>query len=989
MALDSEAEDALRAVLAREPDNRAVLEGLSALLVQRGAHVEAASLLARALAGQTGNAEAMERLGRIRLAQGDSTGALAALTASLSADPRRPTALYLRANLDIQRRDFAAAIAALRLAVEVDPSYAEAQRQLGLLLSALGRPAEALPVLLTAMAALPEDADVCHAVGHAHLVQGQTEPAVAYLRRTLDLRPGWDDAKLDLATALVRLRRLDEAETLLKGLSSTARETSRALILRASVLESQNRIGQARQMLDRSLQLTPDDVETLFRLGVLALGQNDPGAALTPLQRAARLLPGEHAILVNLANALHGLQRYDEAATAAEAAVAIAPQDPVVLNTLGTVREAQERHEEAVVAFHRAHAGDLTLFAPRFNLARALRKANRLAEAEDHARRLVADHPGDWRTHDVLGSILALRLDPGAEDAHRRAVALAPPGGDAFVNLTAFLKRQQRFADILALADATPDGGPQVEHARLLALQGERRDADVVALCRQILETRPGDIRIMTVLAESLHGLRRLADEAAVLEQILAVQPEAPGIWARLVDIRFSLCDWSDHAAFCARIMAGVDAEVAAGKPVSIDIFNLQALPVDLAFIATIARSKARNIAEIEKPARTAPTPRTRGHDHIRLGYALPYTYFHSLPLVLKEVIERHDRSRLSVHGYSLGLHNGSEFSRDYRAAFDTFTDLAMMPPRQQAERLRADGIDVLIDVTGHTAINCMPLMAHRPAPVQAHFLGYSITTGADYIDYLITDARYLPPETAALCSEKLVYLPDTFMATVRAPIADRRPTRGELGLPEDAFVLANFNHPCKIDPESFARWMEILRAVPRAVLWLGEWFPDTRDNLRAAAAARHVDPSRLVFAPIAPHREHLARLSCADLAIDNFIHGGGITTVDALWTGLPVISVPGALPGARLGLTLLSAIGIPDLVRPSAEDYVATVIALASDPVRLASLRARVAMERDSAPLFDQARYARNLDAAVIAMWENHASGRGPRPIAIEPDNL
>lgn len=983
MTAETDAERAFRAALEREPQSRTALEGLAALLLARGAHGEAAELLGRALAPQTGNPDAMERLARLRLAQGDQTGAATALAACLATEPTRPAALYLRAILEIQRRDYGQAVTSLRAALAAAPAYNEARRQLGLLLGALGQVREALPVLLAAAESLPDDADVAHAAGHAHLQLQQPAAAEPFFRRALALRPHWEEATLNLVTVLVRLHRAGEAETLLASLPETARETSRALGLRASILEAQNRIGQARQALERALRQAPDDLETLFRLGILALGQGDVAAALEPLQRAAALAPAEHAIQVNLANTLLGLKRLDGAAAAAEAAVTLAPRDAVALNTLGTVREAQDRPEEAAEAFRRALAADPGQFAARFNLARALRKAGDLDEAKSAARAVCAAWPSDWRTHDVLASVLAAAGDlVGAEDSHRNAIALAPPGGDAFANYVSFLMRQRRYADILVLADATPQGGRHALLARAMALQGLHRDDEVIPIAGQLLAGDPQDVPVLTVLAEALHSLRQLADEARVLGQIVAAQPDNAAVRARLIDARLSLCDWTDYGAFCTGLRAQVETEMQAGAAVSIDLFNLQALPVDLAFVAAVARSKALAIGARERAKPPAASPPPRG-GRVRVGYALAYTHFHSLPLVLKEVIERHDRGRLEVFGYSLGADDGSPFSRDYRAAFDGFADIGALPAAQAAARIRGDRLDLLIDVTGHTSINCMAAMAHRPAPVQAHFLGYSITTGADYIDYLITDARYMPPDAATLCTEKLVTLPDTFMATVRAPIASRRPTRAELGLPADAFVLANFNHPCKFDPESFACWMQVLAAVPRAVLWFGDWFPDTRANLRAAAAARGIDPGRLIFAPILRHPDHLARLACADLAVDNLVHGGGITSVDALWAGVPLISVPGRLPGGRLGLTLLTAAGLPELVQPSPEAYVAEIVALAGDPARCAAHRAKVAAARNSA-LFDQAAYTRHLDDAIVAMAEIYRRGEAPRAIAV-----
>jgi predicted O-linked N-acetylglucosamine transferase (SPINDLY family) len=281
-----------------------------------------------------------------------------------------------------------------------------------------------------------------------------------------------------------------------------------------------------------------------------------------------------------------------------------------------------------------------------------------------------------------------------------------------------------------------------------------------------------------------------------------------------------------------------------------------------------------------------------------------------------------------------------------------------------------------------------MNVLAHRPAPVQAHFLGYSITTGADYVDYLITDEVYVPPEWQEYCSEKTVYLPDTFMATTRQEAETLDLRRAHFDLPEDGMVFANFNHPCKFEPKIFGAWMRILDAVPDSVMWFGAWTPATQRNLKREAEKRGVDPDRLVFSEIVDRPVHLARLALADLALDNLYHGGGVTTVDALWVGLPVLTIRGDTPGARLGATLTKAAGLPEAVVEDLETYVTTAIALAHDPGRLLSWKHRLQENRDACPLFDLDRFRTNLERAIVAMWRNFEDGKAPRAIAIAGAN-
>lgn len=242
----------------------------------------------------------------------------------------------------------------------------------------------------------------------------------------------------------------------------------------------------------------------------------------------------------------------------------------------------------------------------------------------------------------------------------------------------------------------------------------------------------------------------------------------------------------------------------------------------------------------------------------------------------------------------------------------------------------------------------------------------------------------YVTEADAALCPEAPLYLRETFMPTIRANIAPDRPHRRTLDLPGHGQVLANFNHPCKFEPVMFEVWMRLLDALPDAVLWLGNWMPATRDNRRREAASHGVAPERLVFANIVDHDQHLARLAVADLALDNLRHGGGITTMDALWVGLPVVSVRGETPASRLGATLLNAAGARELVTDSLEDYARLALTLARDPARRAALRACLLAARDTALLFDTARFHRHLETGYEMMVALGRQGLPPTTLSV-----
>jgi len=268
--------------------------------------------------------------------------------------------------------------------------------------------------------------------------------------------------------------------------------------------------------------------------------------------------------------------------------------------------------------------------------------------------------------------------------------------------------------------------------------------------------------------------------------------------------------------------------------------------------------------------------------------------------------------------------------------------------------------------------------------PIQAHYLGYGSTVGADFIPWLLTDAVHTPPELAPHCSEALVTLPDSFMAATRAPISSTPVTRADCGLQDDAIVFVNSNAPHKFDPRAFKVWMELLRGSPGSVLWLRDGTPAVMANLRGEASRHSIDAARLIFAPRADHAEHLARHRLADIALDTQYNASGVTTIDALWAGVPAVTIAGGAHSARTGASTLSAMEMPELICADLDPYAALAGNLAKDGAKRTGLHEKIAAKRDAAPLFDVTRLARHLEGAYRLMWENWRDGHAPCNIRV-----
>lgn len=450
------------------------------------------------------------------------------------------------------------------------------------------------------------------------------------------------------------------------------------------------------------------------------------------------------------------------------------------------------------------------------------------------------------------------------------------------------------------------------------------------------------------------------------------------------------VCDW-DRAELQAAALRGLIAR----RPETewmryVSPLTALYLGLDPALRKRIAAFHARECAQGVQPivhhiaAGDAPA-------RLRIGYLSRDFRDHPIGHLLGNVFALHDRTRFEVFAFSYGPDDGSVYCRSIAAAADHFIDAHAMTDGELAAHIVQAGIHVLIDLAGHTTGNRLAVLARRPAPVQAHYLGFPATTGAPYVDYFITDRVATPPALAAEFTEQLAYMPRCFMVSDGADAASRDAvTRAAEGLAEDAVVYCNFNNASRITRDNFRAWLDILRAVPSSVLWLHGGAALTLANLHKEAQCCGMDPARVVFAQRAPTKAaHLARLALADLALDTFgWYNGHSSTSDALWGGVPVLTTPAASFAGRVAASLVNAAELPELAVRDRDEYVATAIRLGNDRAQLAALKRKLAASRHTAPFFDTRCIVRDLEAVYRAMWNASRDGKGARTIDIAAES-
>lgn len=760
-------------------------------------------------------------------------------------------------------------------------------------------------------------------------------------------------AELSAGWAALQAKRPETARQLAGSRLDVQPRDTEAWLLLAAAWRDQGRPSTCEAVLRYAAHVAPEAADIPLSLGNLLRGQGQHDEALAWHRRAARLAPGVPACRLALCETLLQAGQVAEAQAQAEAALADGIAGADIQQALGNARFNLGDIAGALRAYGDALAQAPDSTALLYNSALAEARLGHAAAAVARLKRLLEVQPGNLNASIKLGDLLKEQGDhPGAERAYRAALALRPDLAEVHNNLGATLARTGRWRDA-------------VECYRTAARLGLREP---------VLQMNLGNAH---------QALRELDAALAAYRDGLALAPGHLPLLTEATHVQQKLCDWEGFDRLRERLLNPALRWHGGETPPSPFVFV--ALPVDITPAEQL--TIARNYAGQFRPREPLPA-RSPGREHapLRVGYVSADYHNHATAHLMLGLFRRHDRRMFSVHAYSLGADDGSDYRRRIVADCDRFSDVAQLSDRAIAERIRADGIDILVDLKGYTGSARPGIFAFRPAPVQVQWLGYPGTMGTGFIDYIVADRTVLPESELAAYSEAPIWLPDSYQVNDRdQAIAEIAPSRAECGLPEDAFVFCCFNSPYKIDPRAFSAWMELLAGIPGSVLWLFSGNPTANQNLRQAAERHGVAGARLVFAPSVAKPVHLARHRHADLFLDTLYYNAHTTASDALWAGVPVITTPGRTFASRVAASLLKAVDMEEMIMPDLPSYVARALALARDPAALAALKARLRAGRATARLFDTDRFARALDSAYQAIWHRHRNGVAPAPLAVE----
>jgi protein O-GlcNAc transferase len=717
-------------------------------------------------------------------------------------------------------------------------------------------------------------------------------------------------------------------------------------------------LDQAEQLYLQVLQAEPHHAETLHLMGVAASQRGRHDLAIPYIEQALAVTPSSAVFHNNLGFAYKALGKFTEAAAHYQQAIGLRPDYAVAYCNLGAVLQTQGKSEEA---------------------ERCLREALRLQP--DYTQALT-----------ILGNALAEqgKLEE-AVACHRHALLLEPNFIDAYINLGTALNSQGKLdAAVVCYQRALqiqPDAvAAHVSMGSVLARQGKNLAA--AACFRAGLELQPDNAEFHYDLGIVLSDHGDVEEAIACYRRALQLAPQNPAVLGELVHQLQHICLWDDLSDLARQVVEAIENQAVCpfGDAVSsVTLLSMPTLTTPEQQYQCACQWVERQLHKTVFAAPMAFVHLPRARSKITLGFLSTDFRHHPVAYLIVELIEKLDRDRFEVFGYSYGHNDGSSIRWRLERAFDRFVDLEETSFVEAARRIHADSVDILIDLTGHTRDARTQILAYRPAPVQVNYLGYPGTMGASFMDYILVDDFIVPLTQQPFFTEKLVHLPGCYQSNdSQRQIAVHTPARPACGLPEAGFVFCCFNSTYKITAQMFEVWMALLNAIPTSALWLLETNRFAAANLRREAHMRGVTPERLVFAPCIPLPQHLARYRLADLFLDTLPYNAHTTASDALWAGCPVLTMSGDTFPARVAGSLLRAIGLPELITTSLPEYKEMALRLAQDADLLAKLRARLLANRATSPLFSGEQFARGIEQAFETMYEIYAAGEEPRGFVV-----
>lgn len=838
----------------------------------------------------------------------------------------------------------------------------------------------------------------------------------------MKLKPRYSDAYNNLASAYM-----------LQGQIQQAMETFQmALVLNPQLVDAHTNLGNlykatgdieaAKQCYLEAIRIKPEFPIAWNNLAGIFKEEGQLTTAVAYYREALKLCPQFADAHSNLGNALKELHQIQDAIACYQMAIQLRPDFAIAHGNLGSCYYDLHDYTNAIKCFHYAIQLEPNYPDAYNNLGNALKEEQRLDEAI-HAYRsalhLKADHP---HAYNNLGNAM---MEKGyikeAIHCYVTAIRLMPKFSAAHSNLGSVFKEQGKYEQAISHYLEAIKIDPQFTDAycNLGNVYKETSQlADAVKCYETAIQIEPNYAEAYSNLAATYKDTGKLVQAIEWYTKALEIKPDLGEALSNLIHSQASLCDWSDRDTHHQQLVTLLHTQLQHSSRLlpSIQPFHSLLYPVSLQEMLALAKRYAaqvrRNIALSDVHFKYRAKPKSM---KLRIGYLSSDFQNHPLLHLTQSLYSAFDKTKFEVFLYALSASDGSQYRVNLEEGVEHFVDVSGLHFSEVAKLIHQDNIHILVNLNGYTKGCKNEIFALRPAPIQVSFMGYCGTMGADYIQYIVGDNTVLPAQYRPYLSEKVIAMPHSYYLNDYAQScahcvmggsgtanatgnATGKVTRSQYGLSEDAFVYCNFNQGYKIDPVVFACWIRILKRVKNAVLWLLRFPKDMEANLLREARRQGVRDNQLVFSDVVQREEHLLRCYLADLCLDTLVCNGHTTSCDVLWSGTPMISLPGEKMSARVGASLLRAVGLDSqLVVNSLSgllfccfvillsisylivlcsvvaEYEELAVALAEDSDRLYAMRQHLESTRHSNALFQTNRWIRNFEQGLQKVWKRH----------------
>ncbi|RZC47203.1 hypothetical protein C5167_040148 [Papaver somniferum] len=887
--------------------------------------------------------------------------------------PRRTDNLLLLGAIHYQLHDFDTCIVKNEEAVFIDPTFAE-----------------------------------CYGnMANAWKEKGNIDRAIYYYLRAIELRPNFSDAWSNLASAYMRKGRCEEA----------IKCCHQALALNPGLVDAHSNLGnlmkakglvqEAYKCYLEALRIQPTFAIAWSNLAGLFMEAGDLNRAAQYYKEAVKFKPTFADAYLNLGNVYKALGMPQEAIACYQRALQARPDNAVAFGNLGSTYYEQGQMDLAILHFKQAITCDSGYVEAYNNLGNALKDAGRVEEAIHCYRSCITFQPNHPQALTNLGNIYMEWNMLSAAATCYKATLTATTGLSApFSNLAIIYKKQGNYADAISCYSEVLRIDPLA--ADVLVNRGNTfkeigRVSEAIQDYLRAVNIRPTMAEAHANLASAYKDSGHVEAAIKSYNQALVLRPDFPEATCNLLHTLQCVCNWDDRDSKFREVEGIIRRQIKMSVLPSVQPFHAIAYPIDPVLALEISGKYAAHCSLIASRFALPPfshPPRIPVKSDIRslrlrVGYVSSDFGNHPLSHLMGSVFGMHNRENVEVFCYGLSQNDGTEWRQRIQSEAEHFVDVSGLSSDVIARLINEDKIQILINLNGYTKGARNEIFAMQPAPIQVSYMGFPGTTGANYIDYLVTDEFVSPTGYSHIYSEKLVHLPHCYFVNdykqknrdVLDPNCQHK--RSDYGLPEDKFIFACFNQLYKMDPEIFITWCNILKRVPNSALWLLRFPAAGETRLRAFAAAEGVQPDRIIFTDVAMKSEHIRRSALADLFLDTPLCNAHTTGTDVLWAGLPMVTLPLEKMATRVAGSLCLATGVgEEMIVHSMKEYEEKAVSLAENRPKLLALTNKLKAVRLTCPLFDTARWVRNLERSYFKMWNIYCSSEAPRHFKVTEDD-